>query len=151
MTYRWLVDLSVIQLLEEKKLRKSDFIITENYHVRLREKPAKMLVEKIKNNFNHKIPHKNKKYSYQTILLDVVQQLANFIYDKKNQFEVDIPQITLEREDTIDIKEKIMKMSPEERKKRGINKSTLWYMKKNLESRKNIKIYDKTFSKISPD
>ena len=33
--YRWLVDLSVIQLLEEKKLKKADFIVTENYNIRL--------------------------------------------------------------------------------------------------------------------
>ncbi|MGA2799963.1 MAG: CRISPR-associated endonuclease Cas1, partial [Candidatus Micrarchaeaceae archaeon] len=35
--YRWLVDLSVIQLLEEKRLGKKDFIVTDNYHIRLRE------------------------------------------------------------------------------------------------------------------
>ena len=35
--FRWLVDLSVIQLLEEKKLKKSDFVVTENYHIRLKE------------------------------------------------------------------------------------------------------------------
>ena len=146
--YRWIVDLSVIQLLEEKKLRKSDFIITENYHVRLKEKTAKMLIEKIKLNFNRKVSYNNKKYSYQTILVDAIKQLANFIYGKKDKFYFEIPQIKIEREDTVDIKEKILKMSPEDRRKLGINKSTLWYMKKNLASGKNIKIYDKTFSKI---
>lgn len=46
--FRWLVDLSVIELLEEKKLKKNDFIVTENYHIRLRENTAKLLIEKIK-------------------------------------------------------------------------------------------------------
>ena len=147
--FRWLADLSVIQVLEEKKLAKSDFIITENYHVRLREKPAKMLVEKIKNNFNRKVPYKNKKYSYQTILLNVIQQLANFIYGKKKEVEFAIPEIKIEREDTLNVKENILKMNPEQRKKLGINKSTLWYMKRNLKSGKNIKIYNKTWSKIN--
>ncbi|MEM0147312.1 MAG: CRISPR-associated endonuclease Cas1 [Candidatus Micrarchaeaceae archaeon] len=50
--YRWLVDLSVIQFLEEKKLKKTDFIVTENYSIRLREGTAKALIEKIKLNFN---------------------------------------------------------------------------------------------------
>ena len=36
--YRWIVDLSVLQLLEDKKLKKSDFIVTENYHIRLRSR-----------------------------------------------------------------------------------------------------------------
>jgi len=58
--FRWLIDISVIQLLEEKKIKKSDFIITENYHTRLREKTAKILIEKINQNFNHKLSYKRK-------------------------------------------------------------------------------------------
>lgn len=50
--FRWLIDVSVIQLLEEKKTKKSDFIITENYHTRLGEDIAKLLIEKINSNFN---------------------------------------------------------------------------------------------------
>jgi len=37
--------ISVIQLLEEKKIKNSDFIITENYHTRLGENIAKMLID----------------------------------------------------------------------------------------------------------
>ncbi len=147
--FRWLIDLSVIQLIEDKKLQKSDFIVTENYHLRLREKTAKMLIDKIKHNFNRKVPYKNKNYSYQTILNDAVQQFANFVYGKKKEFEFEVPAIQIQREDSLDIREKISKMTPEERKKLGINKSTLFYMKKNLKSGKNIKIYDKTWSKIN--
>jgi len=33
---RWLVDLSVLQILEEKNLKKLDFIVTENYQLRLK-------------------------------------------------------------------------------------------------------------------
>ena len=37
---------SIIQLLEEKKIKKFDFIVTENYHTRLGEDAAKLLIEK---------------------------------------------------------------------------------------------------------
>ena len=40
-------------------------------------------------------------------------------------------------------------MTPENRKKLGINKSTLFYMKKNIQQGKNIKISDKLFEKIN--
>ncbi|MGH2611949.1 MAG: hypothetical protein ACRDFB_02740 [Rhabdochlamydiaceae bacterium] len=46
----------MIQLLDENRLSKSDFIVTENYHIRLREQTARLLIEKIKSNFNHKVP-----------------------------------------------------------------------------------------------
>lgn len=60
--FRWIVDLSVIQLLEEKTLKKSDFIATENYHIKLREKAAEMLIEKISFNFNKKVSYNSSDY-----------------------------------------------------------------------------------------
>ena len=78
------MDISIIQLLEEKKIKKSDFLITENYHTRLGETAAKLLIEKINLNFNTRYNYKNgKNYSYQIILQDNLQQLSNFILDKK--------------------------------------------------------------------
>lgn len=147
--FRWIIDLSVIQLLEENKIKKSDFIITENYHTRLRENTAKMLIEKINQNFKHKELYKNKKrYSYQNILHDQTQQLANFILEKQKQLEFNIPKVKLERNDDTQIKEKILNMTPQQRKRLGINKSTLWYMKKNITQKKKINIYGKVKNKI---
>ena len=60
---RWLIDLSVIQLLEEKRLTKSDFITTENYHIRLKPDTAKMLIEKIRLNFDKKASYKDKNFT----------------------------------------------------------------------------------------
>jgi len=40
-------------------------------------------------------------------------------------------------------------MSPEERRKLGINKSTLWYMKKNFADIKTRKIYSKVVEKLN--
>ena len=147
--FRWLIDVSVIQLLEEKKIKKSDFIITENYHTRLGENVAKLLIEKINSNFNARYSYKNEKnYSYQIILQDNLQQLANFIIDKKQEFEFIVPKIKLDRNDNLQLRNKILNMTPEERKRLRINKSTLWYIKKNLGEGKTPKIYEKVLLKI---
>ncbi|MCH9659096.1 CRISPR-associated endonuclease Cas1 [archaeon] len=147
--FRWLIDISVIQLSEEKKIKKSDFIITENYHTRLGEDVAKLLIEKINSNFNAKYNYKNgKNYSYQIILQDNLQQLANFIIYKKKEFEFVIPKMKIKRNDDLELREKILNITPEERKKLGINKSTLWYIKKNLSEGKTPKIYQKILLKI---
>jgi CRISPR-associated protein Cas1 len=58
--FRWIIDLSVIQLLEEKVLKKLDFIVTDNYHIRLKEQTAKALIEKIRLNMNAKAVFKNR-------------------------------------------------------------------------------------------
>ncbi len=147
--FRWLIDVSVIQLLEERKIKKSDFIITENYHTRLGKDVAKLLIEKINSNFNARYNYKNgKNYSYQIILQDNLQQLANFIVDKKKEFDFVIPKIRIERNDNLELREKILNMTPDERKNLGINKSTLWHIKKNLSEGKTLKIYQKILLKI---
>ena len=147
--FRWLIDVSVIQLLEEKNIKKSDFIITENYHTRLGEGVAKLLIEKINSNFNARYNYKNgKNYSYQIILQDNLQQFSNFLVDKKKEFHFVIPKINLNRNDELELREKILSMTPDERKELGINKSTLWYIKKNMSEGKTPKIYEKILLKI---
>ena len=147
--FRWLIDVSVIQLLEEKKIKKSDFIITENYHTRLGEDVAKKLIEKINSNFNSKYNYKNRKqYSYQIILQDNLQQLANYLVGKKKEFDFIIPKMKLNRNDNVELREKILNMTLEERERLGINKSTLWYIQRNLAEGKTPKIYEKILLKI---
>lgn len=76
--------MSVIQLLEETpKPKKSDFILTENYHIRLREGIAKRLIDKIRFNFNLKAPYRAKNFINQNILYDNIQQLAHFVSEEK--------------------------------------------------------------------
>jgi len=147
--FRWIIDVSVIQLLEGKKIKKSDFIITENYHIRLGEDIAKLLIGKINSNFNAKYNYKNgKNYSYQIIMQDNLQQLANFIMEKKKEFDFVIPKMNLNRNDNVELREKILNMTSDDRKKLGINKSTFWYIKKNLSEGKTPKIYEKIMLRI---
>jgi len=55
----------------------------------------------------------------------------------------------LNRDDNVELRKKILNMISEKRKKFGINKSTLWHIKRNLNSRKTINVYNKVFSKIN--
>jgi CRISPR-associated protein Cas1 len=147
---RWLVDLSVLQLLEEKKLKKSDFIVTENYHIRLKPKTAKMLIEKLRLNMDAKVPFKHgKHYSYQNILLDSIQQLANFVIAKRKELEFNIPNTKVRRSDPVELRNKILYISTSERKSLGINKSTLWYQQKKIAAGKRVRVYRKVMSKLN--
>ena len=147
--YRWLVDLSVIQLLEEKALKKADFIVTENYNIRLRENTAKALIEKIRLNFNARALYNGKYYSYQNILYENVRLLANYIIGKSSKLQFNVPEFKIKREDNTDIRSKVLSLTPKDRKKLGINKSTLWYMQKHVREGKRIKVYNKVMSKIN--
>jgi len=91
----------------------------------------------------------NENYSHQIILHDNLQQLSNFIVDKKQEFNFNIPIMKIRRNDDVELRDNILKMTTEERKQLGINKSTLWYIKKNLSDGKTPKIYGKTFARIN--
>ena len=146
--YRWLVDLSVIQLLEEKKLKKADFIVTENYNIRLRENTAKALIEKIGLNFNARVFYNGKYYSYQNILYENIRLLANYIMGNSGKLQFNVPEFKIKREDNTDIRNEVLSLTPQDRKKLGINKSTLWYMQKHIKEGKRIKVYSKVMGKI---
>jgi len=147
--YRWLIDFSVIQLLEEKKLKKSDFIVTENYNIRLRETTAKALIEKIRLNFNSRVFYNGKYYSYQNVLYENVRMLANYIMGKSSKLQFNIPEFEIKREDNTEVRNKVLSLTPQDRKRLNINKSTLWYIQKHIKDEKKIKIYGKVMGKLA--
>ena len=69
-------------------------------------------------------------------------------HNKKKTIEFVIPHIAINRNDDLEMREKILSMSLEDRKRLGINKSTLWYMKKNFADNKTRKIYSKVSEKL---
>ncbi|MGH9878634.1 MAG: hypothetical protein ACRD5H_13435 [Nitrososphaerales archaeon] len=46
------------------------------------------------------------------------------------------------------VKQRLLTMSPEERKNLGINKSTLWYQRKTIAEGKRIRVHGKLLSKL---
>jgi CRISP-associated protein Cas1 len=113
--FRWLIDLSVLQLLEEKKLKKSDFIVTENYHLRLKPSTAKILIEKICLNFNRTTTYKAKMHRYQNIMLDNIQQLTNLMVGKRKELQFVISAIKIQRADQLELQKRILAMTPAEK------------------------------------
>ncbi|WP_393970985.1 CRISPR-associated endonuclease Cas1 [Oxyplasma meridianum] len=145
--FRYVIDYSVIQILEYG-LKKSDFITTENYHIRLRPETAKRLIETIKENFNQRYLYKGKKHTLENIMFENITEFSKFISDNSKKLEFTIPEIMIKRNDDIETRERILSIDPEERKKLKINKSTLWYQQKKIKEGKQIKVYEKTRVKI---
>jgi len=145
--FRYVVDYSVIELLETK-LKKSDFITTENYHIRLKSNTAKLLIEKIKDNFNQRYEFKNKQHTLENIMFENIRELSRYIMGNVKQLEFRIPDITIKRNDNSLVRDKIMSIDPEKRKELKINKSTLWYQQKKIKEGKTLEVYNKTKVKI---
>jgi len=145
--FRYVIDYSVIELLETK-LKKSDFITTENYHIRLKPKTAELLIDKIKNNFNQRYEFRNKQYALENIMFENIRELSKYITGNSKSLEFTIPEIAVKRNGNTKIREMIMSIDPEKRKELKINKSILWYQQKKIKEGKSIKIYNKTRLRI---
>jgi len=113
--FRYVVDYSVIELLETG-LKKSDFITTENYHIRLKPNTARLLIDKIANNFNKRYEFRNKQYTLENIMLENIRELSRYISGKVKELEFRIPEIEIARNDDIGLRNKIMSINPRKRK-----------------------------------
>ena len=133
----------------ETKLKKSDLITTRNYHIRLKPDTAKSLIEKIENNFNKRYEFRNKRHTLDNIMFENVREFSRYILGKAKTLEFKIPDISISRNDTLDVQNNIMSIDPEKRKELKINKSTLWYQQKKIKERKTIKLYNNTKVKIN--
>ena len=75
--------------------------------------------------------------------------LANYIMGKANKLQFNVPEFRIKREDNMDIRNKVLSLTPQDCKKLGINKSTLWYMQKHIKEGKRIKVYGKVMNKLA--
>jgi len=66
------------------------------------------------------------------LLINSLLSIPGIMSEVWKQREFSIPGILIKRNDNYQIRDKIMSIDPEKRKKLKINKSTLWYQQKRL-------------------
>ena len=134
--FRFLIDLAVINLIENKSMEKRDFIRTENYNLRLRPTGARKLVSEIQNQFNKKVLYNGQMCSWSYILLTKTRELAHHLLGKKNKLDFEEPHHELQRLDNEGIRKKILDIPYSKWEKLGFSRGTLHYMKQNAKSDK---------------
>ena len=77
----------------------------------------------------------------------MIRKLENYVSGNSETLGLTPPEFRIQHIDS-ELKDKILAMTPEERKPKKINKSTLWYQKKMLKEGEAITVYDKVRVKI---
>jgi CRISP-associated protein Cas1 len=134
--FRFLIDLAVISIIENKVMSKTDFIRTETYTLRLRPSGAKKLIAAIDKQFHEKSEHKGATWSWRYIIQDKTTELSHYLQGKRKKIEFITPEWKIERQDKADIREIIKNISYTKWEQMGFSKGTLNYMKKNAASDK---------------
>ena len=81
-------------------------------------------------------------------MFENIRELSKYVLGKAMEMKFNIPNINIERNDNIEMRNKIVSIDPEKRKELKINKSTLWYQQRKVKEGKTLKVYNKTKVKI---
>jgi CRISPR-associated protein Cas1 len=148
--FRWMVDLSVLEVLGDSKLdRKRDFIVTENYHVRLRPAAAEALIDRFSANMNRRVRFRNRPLSYETVVLEMARSLARHLIEPGRSLDLSFPFSMGESGHvTSDVRERILALTPAERKAMGIAKNTWHYIKHRAQTGKPLRLYSKVRDRV---
>lgn len=74
--FRWLVDLGILKLIFEKKIKKTDFMITDGGHVRLKPNAVKIVVDSVAKQFNMTTLYKGKKRQWGSMIMIKTREMT---------------------------------------------------------------------------
>jgi CRISPR-associated protein Cas1 len=129
--FRFLIDLAIINIIEKNAMDTKDFIRTENYNLRLRPTGAKKLLTEINSMFNKTVEYGGKQNSWSYIIQLKTRELAQDLTGTRKKLDFLTPSYEIPRQDSEEIRKKILSISYTEWKKLGFSKGTLHYMKQN--------------------
>jgi len=146
--FRWIVDIAIFSGLEKGLFMKKDFLRTRNYNTRMWPTGIKKLMGEIVSQFSKSAQYKNYNREWGNIIVEKAHDLAQHLIGKRKTLDFSDPSPQLYREDSTAIREKILNMDYSTWEKNGFSKGTLHYMKRNANSEKPFKIYEKVRNKL---
>ncbi len=146
--FRWLVDVAVLRALENKEFKKSDFVLTENYNLRLKSQSTRRLIERVNAEFISKVEYKGKSWEWRGIIQQKAGELANYLRGKTRVLNFAQPCPTVDRDDTAELRENVLALSYAEWKKMEYSKGTLHELKVKAKGIEPFKVYEKVKEKL---
>jgi len=105
------VDLAVINLVENDTMDKKDFIVTENYNLRLRGLGGKKVASEFTSMINQTVNYGDKQTTWGSILLFKDRELAHNLTGKSKELDFVSPEFWVQKVDSQEIRQKILSIS----------------------------------------
>ena len=123
------VDLAVVNLVERDAMTVKDFVRAESYALRLRPTGARKIADEVKASFNKTTEYQGKECMWSYVMLLKTLELAQYLNGKKRTLDFKSPEFILDRQDSDEMRKKILALSYKEWKDMGFSKGTLHYLK----------------------
>jgi len=146
--FRWLVDVAIINALEKGVFTKKDFIRTDNYVIRLSSAGTKKLLEEVNVQLTNRVKFHGKSWEWGYVIIQKTSEFVNYLNGANSDFGFIEPSPILLRDDTPELREKVLAISYYKWMKAGYSKGSLHYLKKNARSEKPFRVYGKMKDKL---
>jgi CRISPR-associated protein Cas1 len=147
--FRWLIDITVIDAFESGTVDLRDFYFTGNdYRYRFEVDAKQRFINLIRERFNAGAGCGGRVLKWDTVIETNTTRLARFLCCKASSFDLSARVPELRRTDTQAVRKRILGMSAEDARSRGIAKSTLHYLRKRAASRNSFKVREPVLAKL---
>ncbi|MGA2913118.1 MAG: CRISPR-associated endonuclease Cas1 [Methanoregula sp.] len=138
--FRFIIDLAIIDLIENDKMEKKDFVRTESFTLRLKASGAQKVTQAVNKWLNKVTNYQEKEISYGYLITSKTRELVRYLTVQNVSFNVSTSvlnvKLNVKRYDSDKMRQKILNVSYAEWQKMGFSKGTLYYMKKNAKAEK---------------
>ncbi len=147
--FRWLVDLTVIQVIEARAIDVKDFYFTaDDYRYRFETEPKRRFIAMLRERFNGGVRYNGRILKWDTAIEQKAAELGRFLLGKATRLDFSEPSPALERTDSIELRKRILSLSQAKARRLGISQSTLHYLRKNSRAERPFKVYRKSREKL---
>lgn len=146
--FRWLVDVAVFNAIEHNIFTKKDFVRTDNYVLRLRSVGARKLITEVNAQLTAKVPFRNKHWEWGYVITQKAGELADYLQGKSKVLDLRTPTPLLVRDDSAELRGKVLTITYAEWQALGYSKGTLHHLKKSAAQEAPFTLYGKVRERI---
>jgi len=133
--FRWIADVAVVEAFESSVLDLPNFYFTgDDYRYRFEPDAKQRFLDLLRRRFNSAVRYKGRAFKWDTVIEQKAVELGRFLTNKSARLTFDEPSPVLAREDSRELRARILSLRSSDAKQLGIGKSTLHYLRKNAGS-----------------
>jgi CRISPR-associated protein Cas1 len=147
--FRWIADVTVMEAFESKALDLSDFYFTgDDYRYRFEVEARQRFLELVRERFNSGVMYKVCSFKWDTIIEQKTIELGQFLARKRPSLDFVEPGPKLQRQDSHELRAKILALTTRQAQQLGIGRSTLHYLRKRARGAKQFSLHMSVRSRL---
>jgi hypothetical protein len=148
--FRWIADVTVMKAFESGVFDLPDFYFTgDDYRYRFDPEAKQRFLELLRERFNSGVKYKGRALKWDTVIEQKTAELGSFLVSRVRKLDFSEPSPGLIKDDSRELRRRILSLSQPEAHKLGIGKSTFHYLRARAGSQRSLRAYKKVACKLA--